>query len=125
MKLETLKQNASNIILKVQVAAMVTCGAIMSSMQSVMCDDSWESLADSSGAENVFTMIGRIYAKWAWLPGIIFGIWWAIRRGEKDGEVARTTTIGILIGYAAFAIGAAVWVSFFQSVGDGFGTGLQ
>lgn len=125
MKLKKIRQKVMDSLIKAQALAMAVWGAILSTIQPVACADEWEQLADSSGVENIFKMIGMIYAKFAWLPGILLFLLWMFKRGDKAGEVGKNGFIAVAIGYAVFAVGAVVWISFFNAVGGGFGTGLE
>lgn len=126
MKLAELKTKAECNLYRAEAALTVACATILSAVQPVSCGDDWTELAKDDKAKNIFYMIGSIYLKWAWLPGVIAAIMFMIKRGQKDGgEAPKKVLIGIIAGYVVFGIGAAVWVSLFNSFGSGSITDFQ
>lgn len=91
-------------------------GALMLA-KPVSCTPIWE--LDDSGAENLFSHIGDVYMRYAWIVGAVALIVWFIRpSGDKIGSVAGKLTIGIGIGYLVFMGGGAIMKATYEGLAN-------
>lgn len=82
--------------------------------------DAFSAVADKGGnLVKIFDGVGTIYCKFAWIVAVAsLIVYFVSKADDKKAQVAKTTFIGIIIGYIIFGLGGQIVMNLFV---DGIG----